>query len=299
MKGDKESSVYMKLLGILGAITAFIIAVTGFVALFPTLCESIDLPFCQKTETSANFTYTQIPDTYQISFVSTSQGEIVESIWILGDGETDSGNQVIHTYPRSGEYVVSLSVTDKENHTQEIRKTIVIGAEDIAIVNNFNESTDNWRMDGDSPLYRLRCGFGNSTTSLVGKDGVMGVTYYYIAPYKGDFSDLYGESMSFDLIVLYRDEGAEPHTDNDIVLRSGNIYLYYDIDDPSVIQEWQNYWVTFSDDAGWVLTDGKPASASQIQSILGDLDELRIRGEYFVGYDESCLDNVQIGELNQ
>ena len=59
-------------------------------------------------------------------------GEIVSYSWNLGDGSFGSGEIINHTYNRSGEYTVTLKVTDDDNlySTDEITITITVDSDD-------------------------------------------------------------------------------------------------------------------------------------------------------------------------
>jgi parallel beta-helix repeat protein len=64
-----------------------------------------------------------------ISFTSTSSdsdGKIVDSNWLFGDGNTASGEQVTHSYSYSGKYTVTLIVTDNDGATSSAINTVII-----------------------------------------------------------------------------------------------------------------------------------------------------------------------------
>ncbi len=60
---------------------------------------------------------------------SYDNGEIVSFDWDFGDGQTDTGKVVKHVYQQDGIYDVSLFLTDDENNTNHISKTIEIKSE--------------------------------------------------------------------------------------------------------------------------------------------------------------------------
>jgi mannan endo-1,4-beta-mannosidase len=55
-----------------------------------------------------------------------SDGSITNWQWNLGDGNTASGQNVIHTYSEAGEYSVELTVTDNEGATNSQIKTVSV-----------------------------------------------------------------------------------------------------------------------------------------------------------------------------
>jgi PKD repeat protein/uncharacterized protein YraI len=57
---------------------------------------------------------------------SDSDGKIVSYAWDFGDGVTDQGNKVKHTYSVSGTYTVSLTVTDNDGLTAQATQPVTI-----------------------------------------------------------------------------------------------------------------------------------------------------------------------------
>lgn len=53
-------------------------------------------------------------------------GSIVDYYWEFGDGESDKGETVTHTYKKSGIYVVNLTVTDDDNANDTTSMAITI-----------------------------------------------------------------------------------------------------------------------------------------------------------------------------
>lgn len=54
-------------------------------------------------------------------------GQIVEYRWDFGDGSTGEGETVSHVYDASGEYTVTLSVTDDRRGSDEATLKLQIG----------------------------------------------------------------------------------------------------------------------------------------------------------------------------
>jgi len=53
-----------------------------------------------------------------------SDGDIVSYQWVFGDGYSGSGITKVHTYPRTGDYDVTLLVIDNEGAAQLVTRTI-------------------------------------------------------------------------------------------------------------------------------------------------------------------------------
>lgn len=53
-----------------------------------------------------------------------SDGDIVSYQWVFGDGYSGSGITRVHTYPRAGDYDVTLLVIDNEGAAQLVTRTI-------------------------------------------------------------------------------------------------------------------------------------------------------------------------------
>jgi PKD repeat protein len=56
---------------------------------------------------------------------SDSRGSIVSYAWNFGDGATDTGVRVSHTYATVGEYVVQLTITDDKGKTAAASTSVV------------------------------------------------------------------------------------------------------------------------------------------------------------------------------
>lgn len=86
--------------------------------------------------TSLEYYYTPIPlqagfdyvaADYNVSFTSTSTGDITDVVWDFGDGNTGTGDAVNHDFGGSGEFEVTVTVTDLLGETSSYTETIVVG----------------------------------------------------------------------------------------------------------------------------------------------------------------------------
>jgi len=105
-------------------------------------------------------------------------GYIVEYSWDFGDGDTASGVTISHSYPASGTYTVTLTVTDDDGATDSISVTKTV--RNKSPVANFTESahtvftdemitfnaTESYDPDGTIVSYLWDFGDGNTATDV-------------------------------------------------------------------------------------------------------------------------------------
>jgi alkaline phosphatase D len=121
---------------------------------------------------------------------------------------------------------------------------------------------------------------------------VGGITWFFRAPaaYYGDRSSYYGGNLSFDQLQF--DTSAQ-YDDRDIILTGGGVTIWYDFpNNPGT--SWTAYSTVLNDTGGWkfgAFASPVPATATQIQTVLADLTDFQIRGEYRSGADTGELDN--------
>lgn len=166
-----------------------------------------------------------------------------------------------------------------------------------SVESRFDSGDENWRLVGDpesrQPTYNASGGNGGGYIS--GIDGSAGVTWYYSAPAKflGKKTGFYSGALMFDLRQARTDSQYE--NADDIVLRGDGVTLAYDLGDTSTNpgDEWTSYEVPLKADAGWVKKpSGSAATASEMLTVLRNLAQILVRGEYRSGSDSSSLDNV-------
>ncbi|MEX0655509.1 MAG: laminin B domain-containing protein [Phycisphaeraceae bacterium] len=177
-----------------------------------------------------------------------------------------------------------------------------------AVISDFEADDEGWRITGDAqsgsivPDHNVTGGNPDGHISAV--DDVIGGVWYFQAPDKflGAQSAAYGQELAFDLMQAYPNSGTTAFdTYNstlwpDIALvgpggltLATNFYSHPDED------AWTPYTIVLDENADWRNNStGDPATAGEFQSVLGDLQALRIRGEYRVGDDTGFLDNVTL-----
>ncbi|WP_222919497.1 alkaline phosphatase D family protein [Natrinema sp. SYSU A 869] len=208
----------------------------------------------------------------------------------------------------SGE-TLTIGIYDEQG-TEQFTKTI--HADDIdagtgpesvdRVESTFDEDGDGWLISqnggSNHPVYRESG--GNSGGHVSDEENQGGVAWYYQAPFKflGDREEFYGGSLSFDVrqVQIDRQFDAEPVEGGDVLLANGDTKLVYEFRGPESTpgEEWTDFEVPLSADATWINLTSQEllATEERLREVLGNLEALRIRGEYRSGDDTSYLDNV-------
>jgi uncharacterized repeat protein (TIGR01451 family)/fimbrial isopeptide formation D2 family protein len=83
--------------------------------------------FEPRSTVEARFSYQQSGD-LEVCFTNTSSGNITGNNWNFGDGGTSTDTNPCHTYPATGQYTVTLSVTGNGGETSTASGTVVVRA---------------------------------------------------------------------------------------------------------------------------------------------------------------------------
>ena len=97
------------------SVAALLVALIGGTVLL-SACDRVVGPRAEFTTTPA-FDYPPLEVTLDASASSSPNGAIVSYDWDFGDGDTDSGGVVTHTYAEKGVYDITLVVTDSTGKT--------------------------------------------------------------------------------------------------------------------------------------------------------------------------------------
>jgi len=165
-----------------------------------------------------------------------------------------------------------------------IAVSLVAGASASAtVMSTFDIDGEAWTTFADAENLTYSAAGGNPGGAVRAEDVGNGQIWYWQAPAKflGDQSGAWGGSLSFDLI---QGSLSRQLNEDDVILIGGGLTIVFDTaSNPELT--WTDYSIDFTDTAGWTLntTGGSVASAAQIQTVLGSLDTLRIRGEYVNG----------------
>jgi hypothetical protein len=163
------------------------------------------------------------------------------------------------------------------------------------VSSTFDSSSEGWVISGDAtsgaPTW-LATG-GNPGGHIQASDSVSGGVWYFQAPsaYLGAMASAYGGTLAFDL----RQTGSGSQFNAaDVILNGAGLELRFDApSNPLPVGTWVSYAVTLREGSGWTR-GGTAATAAEMLTVLGDLERLRIRGEFISGADIGRLDNVSI-----
>lgn len=163
----------------------------------------------------------------------------------------------------------------------------------------FDTDSSGWTAAGDATagVEYLPTG-GNPGGCVRVKDDAVGGVWFFVAgaQYHGDHSDTYGQMLRFDLRHVIG--AASPFDSDDVILESGALRLAFDLPtNPPNNGDWASFSVQLSEAAAWKVGSitGPLATQAQIQSVLANITDFRIRGEYQSGDDVGYLDNVVFG----
>jgi len=95
--------------------------------------DGLDSTPVDPTLPVAGFTWTADELTVTFTNTSTDDGETLAYAWDLGDGNTSTEENPVHTYPADGSYDVHLTVTDEDGNTHTHSELIAVAATPDAI----------------------------------------------------------------------------------------------------------------------------------------------------------------------
>jgi hypothetical protein len=182
----------------------------------------------------------------------------------------------------------------------------------LAMVSSaFDADIEGWLVAGDAQVEGSEPVFdrkgGNPGGLISARDDEKGGVYYFLASdrYLGDVSDAYGRLLTFDLKTT---SAAAPFPAYGVMLAGGGVTVVSMLPhDPVPAGAWVSYTLPLDRSGGWKLVastdiaaealfdDAPEPTDSQLRSVLGALELLRIRGEFNDGPDEGSLDNVRFG----
>ena len=166
------------------------------------------------------------------------------------------------------------------------------------ISSTFDTDDEGWIIQGDatSSLPAYQATGGNPGGHIEADDRITGGVWYFSAPDKflGDISSAYNQTLDFD---LKQTGSGSQFNAKDVILNGAGLELSIDAGpNPLPVGDWVSYSVLFNESAGW-LNGGIAATQSELQTVLGSLTQLRIRGEFIAGADTGRLDNVVVNTV--
>ena len=178
----------------------------------------------------------------------------------------------------------------------------------------FDSSTEGWwaTLDGTPRQFLATGGLPGGCIESTDKGHGVKMEFFFVAPEKFHISAsaaLHGW-LQFDVrpsskYTLGKNLGYLP-PETDILLSGRSISLGCCLPRRPKLNEWNSFKIPLNMAAGWYrleVVDGwyhqkrsdcVPASESDLEQVLSNLTDLRIRGEYFYGPDAARLDNVRL-----
>ncbi len=161
----------------------------------------------------------------------------------------------------------------------------------------FTTGNEDWQAAGDDPTSQepdwIAMGGNLDGYIRVTDAHVGGLWYFKTAPkFSGNKCDAYGKYIRYDIFISHVSDTAQFASAKDVRLVGANgLKFYYDYPVlPNL--NWKHYDILLKEDAGWKIDGtGQPPTLAQFQSVLGNLLEILILGEYKTGFDYGGLDN--------
>jgi hypothetical protein len=176
------------------------------------------------------------------------------------------------TTTRIAAAAVALALSIAQASADTISSTLDTGAEAwSALDQQTGDYTASWQSTGGNPG-----GFLQGTENIV-----LGGTGYFITPSKflGNLSAYAGGTLTYDLKVI---QGSDYFSDVDVIISNGANSASW----TSNINPVGDGWVTFQ------VQLNQPNFGSNLASILSNVTEFQIRGEFINGPEIEGLDNV-------
>ncbi|MCG3137372.1 MAG: hypothetical protein HJJLKODD_01216 [Phycisphaerae bacterium] len=172
-----------------------------------------------------------------------------------------------------------------------IDQVIVTGPQPSTSVirSSFDESTEGWAIAYDATLVQVNSG-GDPGGYAEATDLAVGQNFHFVAParYLGNRSNAYGQTLSFDM----KHNLSTGSVNQLVVLQGGGLELYITQTNPGA--DWTHYELQLSTGNSW-QSAGALATDEEILTVLSNLTELWILGEFSGGVDVTGLDNVVLG----
>ncbi len=154
-------------------------------------------------------------------------------------------------------------------------------------------SVNGWSFYEDGKNVRWDADAGNPRGCIRADDAGLGGYWGFKAgpALLGDRSCMYGGVLAWDFYTSHAtNTGAgEP----DVTLIGGGLTLVIDLPEPPPAV-WVSRMVTLAEGAGWRknTVSGATATRAEIETVLANLTELRVRSEFSTQIDAARLDNV-------
>lgn len=168
----------------------------------------------------------------------------------------------------------------------------------------FDTGVQGWQLQNDAttapnPIYTASG--GNPGGAIEGIDAILGGTWRFVAPanYHGNFSSAYGGVLSYDLLFTLNNSTAPlgPFNAAFVLIDTPGLELGY-VGIYPTLDVWNHFDIPLTA-SGWFVNGfgGVPATEAQMQTVLANMTNLRIRGEFNDGPDLAFLDNVVLSSV--
>jgi hypothetical protein len=170
----------------------------------------------------------------------------------------------------------------------EIEPVMVTMAE-----SGFESDLENWQITDWNLVLDRRTSGGNPGGYLAVVGQSVAQPWYWRAPIKflGDQSLMFRGYLVYELKhpVITTTNWQDP----EVIITGGGLTLHYrSFTLPGT--NWTTFNIPFKEFTGWERADGGPVMAEDLCQVLGQLTDLRIRGNYCPTAGEICLDNVAL-----
>jgi hypothetical protein len=158
----------------------------------------------------------------------------------------------------------------------------------------FNQDTEDWSKEGDSPPLGYNPTAGNPGGCLEIKDLVHGISNYFIASPLFLGNKRVATGLRFDIMWKHQPPIGNTLVGLDLIklTRDTTVLKYVP---PALPAEgsWVHVNVRLSPGAGWLnATTNQPATQQEFTFVMSKLQKLQIRSEYYRGGETDRLDNV-------
>ena len=246
-----------------------------------------------------------------------SGGAGVDAV-VVSPGDAAGGSDGFTT--GTGGVIGSGSSTSSGGSTAGVDAGVTISGDAARAGSGFESSAEDWTIIGDAQKSSAKPDYygtgGNPDGLISAVDDVAGGVWFFQAPakYLGNASSTYGHYIEFDLKTT---DVSSLFDDFDVVLAGNGITLGYYFASPRDpgTNTWTSYKVQLGETAGWVkisdydyntfganfdsstlsFTGLTEPSQAEFQSVLSNLTQFLIRGEFNNGSDTGYLDNVRFG----
>ncbi len=195
------------------------------------------------------------------------------------------------------------SLAQVSNTTEyDVETCEAVGTVGGVMESTFDTDAEGWTTFGDADTANARWSDGSDVGFIGGyawaRDAANGSIWYFEAPdtYRGDKSAYYGAELHFHLRISATANATGPGIR--LIGKNGTaLYAYIPL---PTSNRWTHYYLNFDETAGpsasnWMNQNtGQVATKAEIQAVLQDVGELRIRGEYVNGADWGAIDDVRL-----